>query len=435
MEKSPAVLTKWFKELGTSQKTGFTALMLFFLTLTPYLYAKGFTLNLGTLSALSTRIGEFSGLYGFMLYSVTLVLAGRWKFLAEKFSSLKEMYSVHRDLGELTLTVLLLHPLFLAVQYLVVSFQSAAEFLILDLNYVYGQVGLLILVLGIAATIYVNLPYKTWRYTHKVMGAVFLLGFIHAYTVESDIFYSAALNLYFLVFAVAGFGSFLYRSVLGKYLVPRKDYSVNRVEQLNPEMVEIFLEPEDEGMDYSPGDAAFFSFQDDNVPSETHPFSIAHREGRGFSIIVKALGDFTSELKDSVRENMSVKVEGPYSDIEFEGRTQVWVAGGSGIPPFLGKARELDSGDDVHLYYTVSEKSEAVHVEEFRILEKELDGFSFTLHLSDKEGFITADNLEIDGYSNFIFCGPPPMMESLEEQLKQRNVKSESIQAEEFDLR
>lgn len=429
------MLARRFKRVNTSSKTFYLTLSLFFLTLAPYLYTKGFSINIGALSAFSTRLGEFSGLYGFMLYSVTLVLAGRWKFIAEKFSSLKEMYSVHRDLGELTLTVLLLHPLFLTVQYLLVSFQSAANFLVLDFNYVYGQIGLLVLVLGIAATIYVNLPYRTWRYTHKVMAAVFLFGFIHAYTVESDIFYSTALNLYFLVFAVAGFGSFLYRSVLGKYLVPRKDYKVDRVENLNSEMLEIFLEPEDEEMDYSPGDTAFFSFQDKNVPSETHPFSIVHREGPGFSVIVKEVGDYTSELKESVREGVSVKVEGPYSDIDLEGDGEVWVAGGCGIPPFIGKSRELEPRDDVHLYYSVSERKEAVHVEDLRRLENKLEGFSFTLQISSKEGYITADDLEVGDYSDFVICGPPPMMETLKEQLREKNAKSENIQAEEFDLR
>ena len=95
---------------------------------------------------------------------------------------------------------------------------------------------------------------------------------------------------------------------------------------------------------YEAGQFAFFSFAALS-PRESHPFTIASApSGENLRIIVKASGDFTSELVRAVEVGDEVRVEGAYGHLterHCDSQQEVWVAGGIGITPFLSRAHAL----------------------------------------------------------------------------------------------
>ncbi|XNM47379.1 FAD-binding oxidoreductase [Escherichia coli] len=87
-------------------------------------------------------------------------------------------------------------------------------------------------------------------------------------------------------------------------------------------------------MDYSPGQFAFLTFAHSK---ESHPFTIASYaiEKNTLRFAIKNLGDYTSTLASSIKIGQSALVEGPWGKFDFTlpCSRQVWIAGGSALPP------------------------------------------------------------------------------------------------------
>lgn len=137
-------------------------------------------------------------------------------------------------------------------------------------------------------------------------------------------------------------------------------------------------------------------------------------------------------------------VEGPFGVFSFTkaiSKRQVWVAGGIGITPFLGMARQIASGGasdyNVDLYYSVKNNTEATFAEELAEISKRNSNFKFHPHFSEKDGFISAsiikNNTDIAGAEIFL-CGPQVFMESLRKQFTDLGINNKKIHSEEFNL-
>ena len=76
-----------------------------------------------------------------------------------------------------------------------------------------------------------------------------------------------------------------------------------------------------------------------------HPFTIASAPAeRILRVTVKALGDYTSRLRELLEPGMPAVVGGPHGRFNHAkgAPDQVWIAGGVGIAPFLSWMRALD---------------------------------------------------------------------------------------------
>lgn len=128
-----------------------------------------------------------------------------------------------------------------------------------------------------------------------------------------------------------------------------------------------------------------------------------------------------------------------FGAISFEAEG-VFIAGGAGVTPFISIFRYLKSVKQIgsnKLIFANKTKSDIILEEEF----KSLLGDNFINILSDEKaegyyhGQITADFLK--AYiniktKNIYVCGPPPMMDAIEEQLNELKITRKQIIKEAF---
>src|SRR5690606_466221 len=115
------------------------------------------------------------------------------------------------------------------------------------------------------------------------------------------------------------------------------------------------LTPVRRAIEFEPGQFGFLRMREDHL-REPHPFTIAARGPEGqVHFVIRALGDYTTELVKSTTPGMHAEIYAPYG--RFTRRTgaarEIWIAGGVGISPFIAwlttpEAAELDR---VTLFY------------------------------------------------------------------------------------
>lgn len=175
-------------------------------------------------SATMASIGQITALMGMILFSINLILSGRFMILDEYMDGLIDVYKKHHIIGAISFSLLLFHPLFLALRYIRVSLRESALFLLPGQNQAinYGIASLLLFILLIVLTFFVHLGYRRWKMSHTFMILVAFFAILHPLTTTSDISRDSFLRIYILGFAFLGFASSFYQAFLSKFL--RKKY-------------------------------------------------------------------------------------------------------------------------------------------------------------------------------------------------------------------
>lgn len=395
------------------------------------------------LSSSMTSIGDICGLVGLTLFSLSVFLAARLQFTEKLFGGLNRIYIAHHLIGGSAFLFLLVHPMFTAGAFLPISAKLALAKIIpsaADWPANFGIIALALLMALLIFTYFINLPYQWWRFTHKFMGLALALGGLHALFIPSDISRVPFLTNYYILLAGSSLILYLYRTVLGRWMVRRYIYTVNGVTNLNKEVVNIELSPTKEAMNFLPGQFMFVSFDHKDF-GETHPFSLSSSPtDQHLAFAAKASGDWTNKLS-SLPSGTQAKIEGPFGYFtysRYSNHKQIWVAGGIGITPFYSMARALLPEYDIYLYYALSDESEAVLLNELNTLAKDHSNFHVLPWYSKSQGRISADKIaathEPITFWDIFVCGPPPMMASLKKQFKMLGLKNSQIHSEEFKI-
>ncbi len=400
------------------------------------------SLRFADINSITTSVGQILGLIGMTLFSINLILAGRFKFLDRYFKGLDKVYVNHSKIGSISFSFLLFHPLFLVVKYILISTSTAALFFVpfTDMPITWGIISLSLMIILISTTFYIKLKYNIWKISHKGMTIAFIFAIIHTLMISSDVSRNHFLAFYILSLAIIGLLVSI-RQVFLSNFKKKLNFRVKNVKQLNQDIVEIEMEPLGKVLSFIPGQFAFFSFISSNVSSESHPFSISSSsKDNNLKITVKNLGDYTSLLKN-LKEGDSVIVDGPYGNFSYKNilnKNQIWVAGGIGVTPFFSMANDLDDSYNINFYYTVKDTIEAVYVKEFNEISQKNFNFKFKLWSTKDNGYINGES--IVNLSNglkdkdIFFCGPPVLMESLKEQFVLLGVDVKKIHYENFNF-
>lgn len=422
-------------------------------------------------SAIMLAIGRVTGLVGLVMYALNLMYSTRLRFLEYFFGGLNRVYIAHHLLGGLALIMLSLHPLFLSLRYIHTSLKQAALLLLpnglFPLNALFntsqqyhglvleqwavffgilafwGMVGLLLV------TFFVKIPYHIWLLTHKYLGLAFLLAGLHILFITSDTSTATFMKYYILSFVLLGLIAFVYKSLLGRIFIRTYRYSVSNCANLGGDVLQIDMRPErpESQISYKAGQFVFIRFftaQPGTIPPEWHPFTISsHPDSDKLQITVKALGDYTTALQQLTPGTIA-EIEGAYgmfTNRDYKNQNQVWIAGGIGITPFLSMAQALpDSGYHVDLYYSVRTRSELIDFNKLADAHVIRHGnLKLYPYIGDEQtGHLTADFIEQTSgsldHKDVFLCGPPPMMQSLRQQLKTKSVPGARIHTEEFGM-
>ncbi|WP_169054405.1 ferredoxin reductase family protein [Nitratireductor sp. XY-223] len=381
---------------------------------------------------------HYLGAAAIIAMAISQLLSTRLPFVEPVFGGLDRVYVLHKWLGIGAVCAVLAHDAIGAeIRGL------GAETPLTEISEDFGEVayyGLLILA-GISVAMFI--PYNLWRWTHKLMGAVFALAVLHLATALKPFTNLDPLGLYLLGFGAVGVLSYLHDLLDGPLRVRRHAYVVTSAES-SGDAIRLRLAPEGRGLRHRPGQFAFIRF---NVPGlgEAHPFSISSAPNgeRTLEFTIKPLGDFTRRLKGEIRVGASASVCGPYGHFAAGSgkRPAIWIAGGIGVTPFLAMAQALPDGHaPVHLFYCVKDRRHAPCLAELEEIAAANPGFHIHLFESAKGRRLTADQVErlcgqpLAG-ATVHYCGPKPLRLALMAGLVARGLKPRRFHYEAFELR
>lgn len=388
-------------------------------------------------------IGEILSSSGMILMSCAFVLANRPRVLEPFFGGLDQMYKSHKTAALTGITLIVAH-------FFVIPLTQDPYSLgrILGKVSLVGLAALVLLTLAPRVPVvggYVRLAYHQWRWTHKFIGVFFIVGFIHMLQIKSVSQSAPIPNWYWNLIVYIGMAAYLYKELLAPFLHKPYAYAVEAVRKLNGSTLEVTLKPSGSKPGQTAGQFAFVSFEGDRVLGEAHPFTVSSspKEGR-IRFSIKACGDWTRHLYDNLKAGTAAKVDGCYGQLDYRngGKTQIWVAGGIGVTPFLSWVRDFDGALDrtIDFYYTVRGEADVLFWDEFAAADKRYERFRATLNVSGRDGSLTVKKIVAGAQGNMAeahiyMCGPLPMIEAFKKQFLKQGVPSTHIHYEEFNFR
>jgi predicted ferric reductase len=384
-------------------------------------------------------LGQMAALTGGTLFALNFILSARFKLLDKLFNGVNRAYIYHHQVGVTAFILLLSHPLFISFSYGLKIFIPRLD----DLPVLWGILAWTLFMSLLIITLFLHLKYHVWKNTHKFLGLALFLAFFHVFLIHSTVSEILALRWYMLGIMSCGLAAFTYRVFLGRYLVPRLKYTVNKVNRLTDQVTEITLAPQTKKLNYVPGQFSFLTIMSPIVTREIHPFSmVSHPTDTNIMFAIKSSGDYTSQLP-KLTPGALVKIEGGYGKFtytEYFNKKQIWIAGGIGITPYMAMIKDLKNNPEykVNLIYSINDKNEVIYQEILEQKRKELPNFDYQIYESNKSGRITATwcATKIPNIQEFeiFLCGPKKMMTDLRIQFRSLGVRNSHIHSEEFAL-
>jgi ferredoxin-NADP reductase len=197
-----------------------------------------------------------------------------------------------------------------------------------------------------------------------------------------------------------------------------------------------------QGYKFKPGQATEIAINKKDWQKESRPFTftcLPDDEYLEFTIkTYPSHKGVTNELL-SLKPNDELIVGDSRGTIGYKGEG-VFIAGGAGVTPFISIFRYLHSKNEIggnKLIFANKSEADIINADEF----KKMLGKNFINILSDEKtneyayGHITEDFLkqcDINLKKHVYVCGPPPMMDAIEQQLLHLNLDKQLIVKEEF---
>ncbi|AQZ98577.1 ferredoxin reductase family protein [Comamonas kerstersii] len=298
------------------------------------------------------------------------------------------------------------------------------------------------------------LPYRPWRKLHRVMPALYLLLAFHTLALTPLTFWQAPLGMVMAALLLVGSVAALW-SLAGRIGRGRNRYAAQVHEArvlggaAGQAPLEVLCAMPKNWPGHRAGQFVFASFEGAEGP---HPFTIASApEGCGrtadgkelLRLVIKPLGDYTRRLPSLLQPGQAVQIEGPYGCFDAQGgaaRTQVWVAGGVGITPFLAllQARQpgvagRDGLQPAHLHYCTRNAAQDVLLPQLQALcEAAQPSVRLQVHDAAQGEYLTPEHLAQYGAQLDIWlCGPA----GLGKAMRQAQQRGWRIHQEAFQMR
>ncbi len=388
-------------------------------------------------------ISQYFGIVALIIMAIIQLLATRMKWLETVFGGLDRIYVLHKWMGISALAFVMLH------ETIDPEVDGVNGSWLSDLAETLGENSLTALQVLLAITIITIIPYHWWRWSHKLMGALYVLAVGHLVWIDKPFANTDPLGLYTLAFCIMGILCYLYTLLPAQWFKGYRDFKVTSVERTG-DATSISLTPIGKGISYSAGQFAFIKFEHKEL-TELHPFTIsqAPQKNQELRFTIKDLGDYTRRLPSCVEVGLQAKVQGGFGHFRLrqDKKASVWVAAGIGITPFLAWANELKQSapqsnkqHKIHLFYCIRNKSSAPHLEEIIALANSID--ILELHIIDSSERQRLSSSDIINAADDVwpkvrvaFCGPQKMRESLYKDLTKAGLRSSAFQFEEFEIR
>jgi predicted ferric reductase len=415
-----------------------------------------------------TSIGTLLALAGVTSFGLNLVLGGRVKVLERAFGGLDKLYGVHRINGRIAFLLLLGHGVAMSAAQVVAAGPAGLGFLLPrggDWTVTLGLAALVLMAISIGLTLYARLGHETFVYVQRFFGLIFCVSALHVFLTPGTKAVSRPLTVYLSLLFALGVAAWVYRSLMGERLVPRRSYVIESVTRIGPDVIEVSMVPQNGSLSFVPGQFIYVTFESEamaesfrpfwihaegdfgvvsvkpgEVAHQYHPFSITSAPSDGnLTVVVKAVGDYTRAMA-KLERGARVKVEGPYggfSHLRVGNPRQVWIAGGIGLTPFLSMARSLENGDhEIDFYYCMENGHQGYFLDELYDIADRIPRLRVAPIRRDRLGFVSASDIAgltrglVD--KDILICGPPMMIDALARQFVELGVPRNRIHFEKF---
>jgi len=403
-------------------------------------------------AAALTIAGRASGFLGLALLLIAAVLSARIPRLDRWFGGLTDLWQVHHVLGGISLILLMAHPLLLGL-----AASADAEALGGAVDVLFppmsdwatwtGWAALVLMMIFLAPSFaFFGRPhYERWKRLHRLAAPAVILALIHAAQFGALLPVPAYRGL-LLAFGLTAIASLIWHLGLARRFA-RLHYRVERLISIANNVVELALVPTGKKhLEYEAGQFVYLTPLDRNLAAgygEEHPYTLTSApEEPHLSVAIKSLGDATRAIQ-TVRPGSPVRIDGPFGYLfpERSERDQIWIAGGIGIAPFLGRIRHLAYAGfehDIDLIYCVQDEARARFADELNAFAERIEWFSLHLHLFYSQGpldrgFVLGCCPHAADRDAFV-CGPPPLDRLARRLLREAGIPRRRIHHESFEL-
>lgn len=294
--------------------------------------------------------------------------------------------------------------------------------------------------------------YEIWRFLHGI-GAVAMawFGVQHATRLGRYSQDELLARFWWLLFGLAVF-SLAYVYFLKPIRKALRPWTVSSVDNVGERMWHVTVKPDGhKGLKYEAGQFAWANFGHSAVSLHENPFSIASAPAAGpdVSFLIKELGDSTNKIGE-LKPGTRAFLDAPHGHLTIAGRSEpgiVLIAGGVGIAPMIGILRELratgDTRPSVLLYGNRHEGQIAcrdelnMHAREHgteivHLLTEPPEGWNGMTGFPDHEKIKSLFSTDERRGWLYVLCGPPKMLEAVEDALIAVGVPSGQILSERF---
>jgi len=299
-----------------------------------------------------------------------------------------------------------------------------------------------------------QLPYRyeTWRMMH-LLGAVLIAVMAAHHALDAGRYSSDPwLQGFWFLLLILALGSLAYGRLVAPLLRLRRRFTVTSVRKVAVKTWEVTVVPRgDASFGFEAGQFVWLRLGRGPFSLHENPFSISSAPARlpEIQFVIKEAGDSTRQI-GALRPGTTAYLDGPHGNLTMAGRSGAGIAliaGGVGIAPLIGIARQLRAVGDprpiVLLYGNrvaeqivyhdeLAELAAAPDTEVVHVLSEPPPGWSGLSGQIDRDTVRTA--FSFDGASEWLYllCGPPAMIDAVEDALAGLRVPGRRIVSERF---
>ena len=169
-------------------------------------------------------------------------------------------------------------------------------------------------------------------------------------------------------------------------------------------------------------------------------------ESVSFLIRIVPDGLMSSYMTKQASVGDSITLRGPYGSFYLRDirRPVLMLAGGTGLAPFLAMLEKIQrDGTEypIHLIYGVTQDTDLVELEKLEAFAAAIDQFTFSACVASEnstwpqKGYVTnhIESAHLNGGDVDIYlCGPPPMVEAVNQYIQEQGIQPVSFHYEKF---
>lgn len=402
------------------------------------------------------ELASGAGLVALAILLVEFVLSGRFRAISQPIGMDVTM-RFHQLIARSALVLVVLHPILYTTWNRADARDATRQsYALVDAHGLLPGIFAFLILGGVVAMALnrsgLGYRYEVWRLLHGLGAlAVAWFGVLHATRLGRYSQGDPLAQLWWGMFglAVASLVIVYVVKPLRKLMRPWRVASVSRAAD---KMWQVTLSPVGhDGLKYRAGQFAWVNFGHNAAGLSENPFSIASAPSAGpeVSFVIKELGDSTRQI-GSLAPGTRAYLDAPHGHMTIAGRTEpgiALIAGGVGIAPMLGILREMRATGDTRpsvLLYGNRHPGQIALPDDLDAFARDL-GTEIVHVLSEPPPAWTG----LTGYPDrrmlqdlfgtperrqwlYVLCGPPVMLDSVEDALIAMGIPPRQILSEKF---